>query len=158
MPRKEKLSIRTDTGAITLFGISTSLKDFRLCYLLKKYLDWDFAKFDDLPAAITGSDVPEMFSLYMFRDEDRFNTYFLLANRTLDKYLFPAIRQADFFLILEGPVKKSCKESMLKAIRKIPNIQMAFETEPGQVKDIELLLSDLELHVLSRTHDKGQKF
>jgi hypothetical protein len=154
MPRKEKLNVRPDEVSVALFGISTNLKDFKLCYLLNKHLEWKFFKIEDLPVTIAGSGLPEKFSLYMYRDDERFNTYYLLANRIQDICLLPSFRQADFFLIVEGPSKKSSKESLVKSLGKIPNIQMAFETEPANIKGIEILLNDLELHLMNRLRER----
>lgn len=134
----KKLLQATDTGSLhyTLFGISCHLKDYRLSFLINRQLGMDFARMDDFLD----------FSFYLYPDEDNFNTYFLIANRSPEKVLIPELKQTDFLMLVEGPFNKSQKERLLENIRTISNVLTAFEIRFETIKNHPSLLNDLELH------------
>jgi hypothetical protein len=87
------------------------------------------------------------FSLYRWRDDDHYNTYYLITNRSEDSLLVPQMKQADFLLLVEGPFKKKQQDDLLAGIRKIPNVLTSFGIPFSSVKNYENLLTDLELHL-----------
>ncbi|MFZ4520842.1 MAG: IPExxxVDY family protein [Bacteroidales bacterium] len=139
MAKKVFLETRSEPTLFTLLGISCHLKDFRLSYLLNKNLELEFVKMDDFQG----------YSFYFCRDEDRFNAYYLLGNRGPESFLLPDFKTVDFFLLLEGPVKKVQKDLLLEKIRGIQQVLTAFEMRLSTVKNYELLLTDLELHFMN---------
>lgn len=139
MARKILLETRSESILFTLFGISCHLKDYRLSFHLNNGLDLELVKMDDFHG----------FSFYFCRDEDRMNSYYLLGNRGQDAILMPDLKQTDFLLFVEGPVRKVQKERLLARIREIQNVLTAFEVRFETVKDYRLVLNDLELHLMN---------
>ena len=139
MAKKILIETRSEPVLFTLFGISCHLKDYRLSYLLNIKLELEFVKLEDFMG----------FSFYFCRDEDRFNTYYLLGNRGEDSILFPGLKQTDFILVVEGPFKKIQKEKLLEHLRSIQNVLTAFEIRFETVKNYETVLTDLEMHVMN---------
>ncbi|MFH1159381.1 MAG: IPExxxVDY family protein [bacterium] len=138
MAKRLLLEFHSASPTYTFVGLSTQLKDYRLSFMLNQKLGFHLARIDDL----------SVFSLYTFRDEERFDTYYVLSNHSQDQWLLPALKQTDFFLIIEGPFKKQQKEELLRSIRAIPNILLAAEIDISAVRLVENLLSDLELHMI----------
>ncbi|MBC8457458.1 MAG: hypothetical protein H8D67_05620, partial [Deltaproteobacteria bacterium] len=60
----------------------------------------------------------------------------------------PSLRQTDYLMIIEGPFKKQKKEELIKALRTIPNMLLATEINPSDIKQFESLITDLELHIM----------
>jgi hypothetical protein len=87
------------------------------------------------------------FSFYSCPDENGFYHYYILGNRSEESILIPEFRQIDFLFIIEGPVRKPWKETILKGIRVIPNVIMAFEISSESIRNIDSLLNELEMHV-----------
>jgi hypothetical protein len=156
MAKRILLEVRSEPAWFTLTGISCHLKDYRLSYLLNEHLRFCLTKLEDAPLVPEGSKEPAPFSLYRHRDTDQCNTYYLIGNRSPETLLLPAFRQADFLLLIEGPFKKKQKDELLGNIRRIPNINTAFDIPPASVKNLEAVLTDLELHI-SRTSPPPKK-
>jgi hypothetical protein len=139
MAKKISIEIRSEPALYTLFGISCHFKDYRLSFLINKTLELEFVKMEDFMGS----------SFYFCRDEDRFNTYYLLGNRGLDTILLPGLKQTDFLLLVEGPFKKIQKDKLLENIRGIQNVLTAFEIRFETIKNYETMLTDLEIHLMN---------
>ena len=148
MAKKVYLANRSEPALYTLFGISCHLKDFRLSFLLNKALEIELVKMDDFGE----------FSFYFFRDEDRFSAYYLIGNRGLESVLLPELKQTDFLLLLEGPVKKIQKDRLIEQTRGIPNVLTAYEVRFETIKNYATMLTDLEIHMLNILKDSRVKF
>ncbi|MEI6173504.1 MAG: IPExxxVDY family protein [Bacteroidota bacterium] len=139
MAKKILIETRSEPALFTLFGISCHLKDYRLSFLINKKLELEFVKMEDFMG----------YSFYFCRDEDRFNTYSLLGNRGQDTILLPGLKQTDFILLVEGPFKKNQKDKLLENIRGIQNVLTAFEIRFETIKNYEIVLTDLEIHLMN---------
>jgi hypothetical protein len=139
MAKKIFLESRAEPTLFTLFGISCHLKDYRISYHLNQKLELSLVKLDDFLG----------YSFYFCRDEDCFNSFYLLGNRGQELILLPDLKQTDFLLLVEGPVKKVQKDRLLEKIRGIPNVLTAFEVRFETIKNYNLMLADLELHLMN---------
>jgi hypothetical protein len=158
MSKKILLDIRSEPAVFTLIGISCHLKDYRLSFLLNQHAGFYFHKLEDLKVHLNTKKEPNEFSIYLFRDEDYFNTYFLVANRSQDFILVPEIKQVDFLLIVEGEFKKARKDSLIRILRSIPNILTAYEVKFNEIKNYETLLTDVEMHITNLTKETKTKY
>jgi hypothetical protein len=148
MAKKILIETRSEPALFTLLGVSCHLKDYRLSYLLNKKLELEFVKMEDF----TG------YSFYFCRDEDRFNAYYLLGNRSQDTILFPGLKQTDFILLVEGPFKKVQKDKLLENMRGIQNVLTAFEIRFETIKNYETVLTDLEIHFMNINRESKIKY
>jgi hypothetical protein len=148
MARKVFLETRSEPTLFTLFGISCHLKDYRLSYHLNQKLDLEFVKMDDFQG----------YSLYFCRDEDCFNSYYMLGNRGPESILLADLKQTDFLLLVEGPFKKIQKERLLENIKGIQNVLTAFEVRFETIKNYNLMLTDLELHLMHILKEAKTKY
>lgn len=148
MAKKIFLNTRPEPALFTLIGISCHLKDFRLSFLLNRQLELDLVKMDDF----------RDFSFYFCRDDDRMNSYFLLGNRGQESILMPELKQTDYFLLLEGHVRKSQKEKLLDKIRSTQNVLTAFEVRFETIRNYSTMLSDLELHFMNILKESRIKY
>jgi hypothetical protein len=139
MAKKIVLETRSEPTLFTLFGISCHLKDYRLSYHINQRFELSFVKMDDFQG----------YSFYFCRDEDCFNTYYLLGNRSQEAILMPELKQTDFILLVEGPFKKAQKEQLLSKIKGVQSVLTAFEVRFETIKNYELMLTDLELHLMT---------
>jgi len=152
MAKRLFLEVRSGSGYYTLVGLSTQLKDYRLSFLLNKLPGFRFSRIDDLMVIVPDEEEQIPFSIYTSQDEENFNNYTLLSNRSTDHFLVPSVRQADYLLIVEGPFKKQQKNELLNELRTVPNMLLAAEINTSSIKQFESLLSDLELHIMN--HEK----
>ncbi len=147
MAKKILLDIRSEPTYFTLIGISCHLKDYRLSFLLNQKLEFSFTKIEDLQSYGAPDKNQAEYSYYYYRDEDRFNAYSLIANRSQDSVLVPQLKQTDFLLLVEGEFKKPQKDMVINTIKSIPSVLTAYEIKLTDIKNYELLLTDLEMHL-----------
>jgi hypothetical protein len=158
MAKKVFLEIHSSPTYYTMIGISCHLKDYRLSFLLNRQMEYSLVKLEDLKALLPGKKEQTEFSLYHYRDEDRYNNYSLIANRNQECILVPGLKQTDFLLLVEGEFKKNQKDSLLKTIRSIPNILTAFEIQLTEIRNYEFLLTDIEMHLMNVFKKPKSKF
>ena len=158
MSKKIYLDVRSEPAVFTLLGISCHVKDYRISFLLNKHLGYDFQKMEDLKITLASKKDPAEFSLYYYHDEDYFNKYYLLANRSQDLVMAPEIKQVDFLLLIEGEFRKAQKYRLIKSIREIPNVLTAYEVKFAEIKNYETLINDMELHFVKISKENKVKY
>ena len=66
--------------------------------------------------------------------------------------------QVDFLLIVEGELKKARKDSLIKAIRAIPSVLLAYEINFAEIRNYETLLNDMEMHFMNIRKETKVKY
>jgi hypothetical protein len=148
MAKKILIETRSEPALFTLIGLSCHLRDYHLTYLLNEKLELEFIKEEDFHS----------YPFFFCRDENCFNTYYLLGNRGQESFLMPEMKQADYLLLVEGPFKKAQKDRLIKNIRQIENILMVFEINFGVLKNFDTMLNDLEIHFMNIHKESKTKF
>jgi len=123
-----------------LIAITTSLKDYRICFLINKFLNFNFIKIPDLTVDIQQKGSPLMFSLYNYFWETTKTDLYFIANKGAEGYLIPEMRQADYFLLIKNHIAENDADGMVSALNKIPEIVTAVKIDPKKIKSRENLL------------------
>jgi hypothetical protein len=123
-----------------LIAITTSLKDYRICCLINKYLNFNFSKRTDLEVDILQGSEPVFFSLYQYHWEASETDFYFIANKGSDGYLVPEMRRADYFLMIKNYIDDDDLEKLVTALNRIPEIVAAVKIDPKKIKSRENLL------------------
>src|SRR3569833_1717034 len=123
-----------------LIAVTTSLKEYRVCYLINKALNFNFIKIQDLEVDINNDLIPVLFSIYHYSWETTETDFYFIANKGSDGYLVPEMRKADYFLLIKNYIDKNNLDILISAINKIPEIVTAVKIDPKKVKSRENLL------------------
>ena len=123
-----------------LIAITTSLKDYRICYLINKYLNFNFAKSADMEVDIFPGQEPVYFSLYQYDWETNGTNFFFIANKGTDGCLIPEMRKADYFLMIKNYIDDDDLDKLVSALNRIPEIVAAVKIDPKKIKSRENLL------------------
>ena len=124
-----------------LIAITTSLKDYRTCYLINKYLNFNFTKTDDLEVDILhGGGAPVFFSIYKYHWEASETDFYFIANKGSDGYLVPEMRKADYFLMIKNYIDDDDLDKLISQLNKIPEVVAAVKIDPKKIKSRENLL------------------
>ena len=158
MAKRVYLGVRAEPAYFTLLGISCHLRDYRLSYLINLHLGFSLVKRDDLKITSSSNQGEAEFSFFSYRDEERFNSYYLIGNRSESFTLVPEMKQFDFLLFVEGKFNKPEKDALTKTILKLPGILTLFETNITQLKNFENLLTDLEIHTMNVNKSPQTKY
>ena len=123
-----------------LIAVTTSLKDYRICYLINKCLNFNFVKKDDLEVDIQQHAGPVFFSIYHFNWEASETDFYFIANKGSDGYLIPEMKKADYFLMIKNYIDDTDLEKLVSDLNRIPEIVAAVKIDPKKIKSRENLL------------------
>lgn len=145
MPKRSQLG--SDFEYLDAFiGISSHLRDYRLAFLINQSLGFVLEKTDDLPAFNTKSEKPSLYSCYTFDDCDKQLKYFLVSNTGSEGLLVPSQKESGYFLLMRGLLSNDREAAIVGQLKNIPNVLTTYSIDQNKIPNIELLLSDLELH------------
>ena len=140
-----KLGLDNDTS---LIGISCHLKSYRLFFAMDTSLGLSFHRIADFE--IPGqADETLQYPFLIYKDEELKNQFCLVGNHHPQGKLVPALRQVDFFLMTKNPLEQSTMGGIIKKIRNIPQVLAAYEIDTTGTKDIDILLGEMELHLMT---------
>ena len=123
-----------------LIAVTTSLKDYRICYLINKYLSFNFIKNADLAVDINPGAPSVYFSIYSYNWEDSETDFYFIGNKGSDGYLIPEMKKADYFLMIKNYIDDNELDSLINRLNKIPEIVAAVKIDPKKIKSRENLL------------------
>ncbi|NVM67414.1 hypothetical protein FHW88_005741 [Mucilaginibacter sp. SG538B] len=123
-----------------LIAVTSSLKDYRVCFLINRYLNFNFVKTDDLEVDIYPGSEPVLFSLYRYSWETTETDFFFIGNKGSDGYLVPEIKSADYFLMIRNYIDDNELDTIISSLNKIPEIVAAVKIDPKKIKSRENLL------------------
>ncbi len=123
-----------------LIAVTTSLKDYRVCYLINKYLNFNFARTEDLSVDIYPGAPSSRFSLFLYKWEASDTDFYFIGNKGPDGYLIPEMKKADYFLMIRNYIDESDLDNLVSALNRIPEIVAAVKIDPKKIKSRENLL------------------
>ncbi|MEO5909798.1 MAG: IPExxxVDY family protein [Pelobium sp.] len=135
---KKFLKLELDFDFI-LIAITSPLKDYRLCFYINKSAEIELRKIEDLTLNFINTE-PKFFSRYLFTEENSECEFFLIANKGLEGFLIPEMKEADYFILIKEFIDEEDLEFFLERLKKINDIQAAVEINPERLKSKENLL------------------
>lgn len=144
-----------------IIGLSYHQINYRLSYFLNKKINIDIKRITDFEYFNIKQNKKTSFSLYYYEDVNNYITYYLIANRNREQILINSFKQTDYFLFVKGynnlrykSYFPKGKTSLINHIKEIPNLILAFEIDLPDIKNINNLISDLELHIIESNKRK----
>jgi hypothetical protein len=129
-----------------ILGLFCLEKDYRLCWLLNKHLQFDFKKTIDFQFA-TGKN-SEVFNYPVFIYDAMIlqQTFFLVSNQSAQgQIMFPAPRGLNYLMLVKADDSRFDFSQFLKRIRNVPQITAAYMIEEALGRHREEFLYDFEL-------------
>ena len=123
-----------------LIAVTTPLKDYRICYLINRYLNFNLAKADDLKVEIVPNTDPVLFSMYVYNWEASDTDFYFIANKGSDGYLIPEMRKTDYFLMIKNYIDEDDLDNLVSSLNRIAEIVAAVKIDPKKIKSRENLL------------------
>jgi hypothetical protein len=117
-----------------LIGITTSLKDYRVCYLINKHLGFNFAKIADLVVDPLPHTEPASFSFYQFQQKETENLFYFIANKGTEGFLIPEMKEVDYFLMIKNLLQEEETDKYTSLLNRIPEIVAAVKIDPKKIK------------------------
>ena len=123
-----------------LVGISSSLKEYKLCYHLNNLLSCDFRKVSDLIFEPTDRTRKIQFSVFKAGEEDDKNQFIVFTNKNLQDVLLPEISNFDYVLQIHGKCEDDNLKNLVSGIKQFPEVVMTAEIPLKKIKSKERLV------------------
>ncbi len=136
---KKVLKFEIDLDFV-LIAITTPLRDYRLCYMVNKILNFNFIRSEDLCLEPLQGSARAWFSLYKYSWESSETDFFMIANKGTDGYLIPEMNRTDYLLLIKNYIDETELDDILLHLNKIPEIVAAVKVDPKKIKSRENLL------------------
>ncbi len=146
MPRKITLNIDNKSNYL-MIGISSHLKDYRISFFLNRVLGFNFRRIDDFTYSARGNETLS-YPVFVYHDPDLRAHFCLMSNHHPEKKLIPALKQTDYFIFTNDPINDNNVQDLVRQIKSTPNVLTAYKIDPSEVKNMDVISADLELHLL----------
>ncbi len=143
----KKISFTYDlTEEYITIGISSHLKEYKLCWYINQILKINLSKFEDFSLERKNSG-KENFSFFYCNDNNTRINFFFVANKNQNMTLLEKIPEADFLLMIKGNFVSKKITDLTTALKKVNNVLTVFQVNMASVKEMNLFLTELELHL-----------
>jgi len=144
----KKLSVsKSNNQQHSIIGLSCLANDYRLLFFVSNQLGISFNKLPDLPFYGKKDKLGE-FSFYHFLDDEKHLNYYFFSNKKDGQIAIPAYKNFDYFLLIGEKKDVKLQRDLLSKLRSIPVLQAAMDIPLSSLKDLDLLLEDIELHLI----------
>lgn len=150
MAKRRLISEPASYPDVSIIGISSQLKDYRLAFFINRETGLRLGKIDDLPVYSEKEDTTTEFPIFTYHDTAKRLDHFLMANNNAGFRIFPAYKQADFLLMIKGLTEAESVLKLTGILKKINGIQLAFSLDNDKIKNLEGVMTDLELHMVGK--------
>jgi hypothetical protein len=123
-----------------IISLVSSVKDYRLCWLLNTHLRFDFIRIENLVVPQQKKKAKGYFNVFAFYDDADKMDYFLMENKENGNFLLPELKTVDYILKLEGVLAEEKKEELLNELKQVPYVEAVFSNSLGELKNKANLL------------------
>jgi len=150
MARKKLISEPSSFPYLRIVGISSPLRDYRLAYFINRNAGLSLCRFDDLPVFNEKDGVLYDYSLYSCYQSDQRLHYHLIGNNHPAAKLITLYKHADYFLFVASQPDEDKLDNIIASVKSIPGVQLVFRVNNDTIKNLEGIMSDLELHLVGK--------
>lgn len=135
------------TEEYLMIGISSSLADYHLSYLINKQFQVGLKRRPDIPF-YSKTGLIGHFPIYTHYDEDLRMQYYLIGNRHHGKTAVKDHKYFEYFLLVQLSSYSLPTADILKKMRSLRGLNAALSIPTQQLKTFEEILEDIELHLM----------
>lgn len=150
MAKRKLISEPTSFPDLSIIGIASQLKDYRLAFFLNRDTHLNLSNIDDIPVYFEKEELLIKFPIYSCFEADQRLNYYLIGNNFDRMKMVMAYKQADYLLFLKGQISHERITSLISSIRTIKEIQLVFAIDKDKIKNLEGIMTDLEMHLAKK--------
>ena len=124
----------------SLIGISSHENDYHLTWAINQQLGLNLTRSSNLTILSRQQNAVQDFSVSSYEDEESMLLYNLISNSGEKGFLFPELRNIDFFLQIYGELFENQLLEIQEHLKKIDIVSASFVLDPGTLKSPEKLL------------------
>jgi hypothetical protein len=139
-----KLKVEPDFSDYRIYGLSSHLPDYRVCWEINKETGTDFVYFPPLKIENTNLE----FSMYSYSPSELL-TYYLVSNYYKEIPWLIKAKLFQYFFIIQGSPLPSQVQELNTKLKAVPNLLLVSELSVSEMKFALPLLANFELHITS---------
>lgn len=124
----------------SIWGINSSVEDYRLCLYLNQSLNWNLKRVHDIEFYSSQIKGFKHFNAYMYHNDADFYTLELIQNKNSGNILIPELKNIDFLFLLHGEDEYFEKEAFSTLLSKIQGVQSVIQLNINTLKSKHNLL------------------
>lgn len=137
-----KLILNTDAveddffGGTRILGIMSQLKNYRFCWLVNSYLNYDFRLNTEVEIQLRKKGRNYFFEVYQFCETDSEALHYIYHNQFEGEYLLPEFKHFDFLWLLKAAMINEEDFLMLQQnLKKLSGVQHVTELAREKIKN-----------------------
>lgn len=123
-----------------LIAITSSLRDYRLCFRINLELNVDFARISELSLDLNASREPAYFTRYYYQQPGQEASFFLISNKGTEGYLIPEMKSTDYFILVKNLIDEEDLDIFTDGLNRLPDVVVAVQVDPSRLKSKENLI------------------
>jgi hypothetical protein len=137
--KKHKLILAIEED-FCLLGVVTDDPDYKLCWRINQSLDMNFEKQEELRLFHRKMNEDQLFSNFLYHDEDSLITYRLIKNRTEKGYFLDELKNIDYLIHIQGEINADRISEFMTSVGALEQVRMCVPSDLSRVKNKERLL------------------
>lgn len=139
MVKKHKLEVAIEED-FCLLGVVADEPDYKLCWRINEALELRFEKLDDLKLFHIKYGEDQIFSNFVFQDEEAMVTYRIIKNRSEQGYFLDELKNLDYLVHIQGEIITEKIGAFMQSLGKLTAVRMCVPVDLKKIKNKERLL------------------
>ena len=119
-----------------LMGIVAPIRHYQFCWMLNKYLKFDFRTYHDLEIQLEKKKRKYFFTIYNHNEPLISLEHFLYQNTFDGEHLLPEFKHLDYLWMIRGEaIKAEVFQNLMSSIRTILGVQMVTEIAQERIRN-----------------------
>lgn len=137
--KKHKLEVSIEED-FCLLGVASDEPDYKLCWRINQALGMAFEKLDDLELYHRKLEEEQLFSNFVYVDQDALVTYRIIKNRSEQGYFLDELKNLDYLVHIQGEIMTDKIRDFMKQIGQLGAVRMCVPVDLKKLGSLNRLL------------------
>lgn len=137
--KKHKLDLAIEED-FCLLGVVTDEPDYKLCWMINRFLDMNFEKQEELQLFHRKLDEEQVFSHFSYHDSDTLITFRIIRNRSENGYFLDELKNIDYLIHIQGEINTMRINDFMQSVGALEPVRMCVPSDLSRIKNKERLL------------------
>jgi len=137
--KKHKLDLAIEKD-FCLLGVVTDEPDYKLCWMINRFLDMNFEKQEELQLFHRKLDEEQVFSHFSYHDSDALITFRIIRNRSENGYFLDELKNIDYLIHIQGEINTMRINDFMQSVGALEPVRMCVPSDLSRIKNKERLL------------------
>lgn len=137
--KKHKLDLAIEED-FCLLGVVTDEPDYKLCWMVNRFLRMNFEKQNDLILFHKKSGEEQEFSNFLYEDEESMIAFRIIKNRTENGYFLEELKNLDYLIHIQGEINTLKISDFMLSLGEMDPVRMCVPCDLSRIRNHDRLL------------------